>query len=213
MTQISSINQSQRTLLLENGMVIQSIDDRWFIRRYEPNETMDSKWDFWMPEFIGLDGNGQEKVVEGGWCAAVGLCFWDIKEAGYKTAEEAINIALNTDWEEVERKVIERIGKNTARTLTPEEIDELVNSESWKKGHEELKQKIKIEQAPYVAVGYTHTGWASGAGADNIYLKETQEGWLSDRGILYDKETGLAVEVAKNWSLFQLDLDKIKKME
>jgi hypothetical protein len=65
--------------LAESGYVVQESDGAWIIRRFDPNEQMDSKWDVLM--------NG------GGWGAAALLCFADHRAMTFGTVGAAIEYA------------------------------------------------------------------------------------------------------------------------
>ena len=61
--------------LLESGIVIYKLYDSWYARRYDPSETIDSKWDV-------LLNNGS-------WGSAAMLC---LDEGKFDTIEEIYNI-------------------------------------------------------------------------------------------------------------------------
>jgi hypothetical protein len=65
--------------LAESGHVVQESDGAWIIRRFDPSEQMDSKWDVLM--------------VGGGWGAAACLCFADHRAMMFSTVGAAIEYA------------------------------------------------------------------------------------------------------------------------
>ncbi len=194
----STVNEAQKAHLLENGLVVQLFDDgKWYIRRYSPTEIMDSKWD------VYLRGHG-------GWGAAACMCFASIERDGYDTAKEAIAVAQDTDWEEIQRKASQDADAKGAHRLTTQKLKEWVESEDFQKNYTELKAEVRKEEDAAVQKGYTHRGWISGEGGDNFYLRETPWFYISEHGIAYKKSNGLAACVAIQAPLYQLDLTSLK---
>ncbi len=74
-----SVNYGDGVFLCENGIVIQKRKNLWYIRIYDKNEEMDSKWDICL----------KTKLIGSAAC----ICFKTIEKDGFKTLEEAINVA------------------------------------------------------------------------------------------------------------------------
>jgi hypothetical protein len=199
------VNEGQRTLLLENGLIVQLFGNQWYIRRYCPTETMDSKWIVWINR---TEGNHPPS-----WGAAACMCFTAIEEDGFDTAEEALIVAQSTDWEQVDKDNAERYKDRSSKLLTQEELGELINSKDWQDNVAEIKAKAREERLPFINQGFTHEGWVTGAGGDSIYLKELPDYWLGDNDLLYEKTTGLAALVVAQTPLFQLNINSIKVID
>lgn len=75
----SDAQSGTRCVLLESGLIVFEQDGAWYIRRFDPLESIDSKWDVW-------DATTKK------WHAAACLCFAD-NDLGFATAEDAIDAA------------------------------------------------------------------------------------------------------------------------
>lgn len=191
--------------LLENGLIVQKSDnDKWHIRRYSPNEVMDSKWDVWLRK-------------QQAWGAAACLCFADLDDQGFNTAEEALIFAQSTDWDAVNKALI---AKYATKHTSVSDVDDddgdivaLVESDSFKEEMKELGSRVAAENAEWMDKGYTHTAWVSGLGGDRVYIKETPQGWNSQHGVTYRKDSGVATIVAEMTPLYQLNIFSIEKLK
>ena len=74
---MNACNTNSAVHLLENGLVVMLHGRNWVIRRDDPDETFDSKWDVW---------SGRS------WGSASYLCF-DGEYECFKTMEEAVGVA------------------------------------------------------------------------------------------------------------------------
>ncbi len=68
-----------KAYLAESGYVVQEHDGAWIIRRFDPHEQRDSKWDV--------------LVAGGDWGAATCLCFADHRAMTFSTVWAAIEYA------------------------------------------------------------------------------------------------------------------------
>lgn len=77
---ISTVAEGQRCFILENGMVVLRQGQGWYLRRFDPNEVIDSKWDVY---------NHEDRRFDAAACLAIAD-----KPFRFGNAESAIEAAV-----------------------------------------------------------------------------------------------------------------------